>query len=151
MAQEQLSPGLKALLQRENLPPVTLPQVKHFQFVLIIADDRNPGEVPGMIREILQILVQQHACISDITSSLIVALLGVPFPENNSADARRALVDALLRESGNRIRIIHGECDGVVGMLGGPERWTYGAVIPGFSEILKKLLETRLGAAVEIS
>jgi hypothetical protein len=35
-------------------------------------------------------------------------------------------------------------------MFGGHGRWTYGAVIPGFSEILKKLLEAKFGTAVEI-
>jgi hypothetical protein len=36
-------------------------------------------------------------------------------------------------------------------MFGSHERWTYGAVIPGFSGILKKLIETKFGTDVEIS
>jgi hypothetical protein len=36
-------------------------------------------------------------------------------------------------------------------MFGGPERQAYGAVIPGFSGVLKTLLETAFGTAVEIS
>jgi hypothetical protein len=96
-------------------------------------------------------LIEHHANIPNITSSLFIALLGVPFPEGNSAEARRGLVEVLLRESGDRIRVVHGECDGAVGTFGGGGRWTYGAVIPGFSEILKKLLETKFGTAAEIS
>lgn len=104
-----------------------------------------------MVGKILDIFVQHHSNVSHITSSLFVALLGVPFPEYNSAEARRELVAALLRENGDRIRIVHGQCDGAVGTFGGPKRWTYGAVISGFSGILKKLIETNFGTAVEIS
>jgi hypothetical protein len=103
-----------------------------------------------MIGKIVHIFIEHHATVSDITSSLVVALLGVPFPETNSAEARRELVDALLRENGNRIRIVHGKCDGAVGNFGGPERWTYGAVIPGFSRISKKLVEAKFGAAADV-
>jgi len=104
-----------------------------------------------MTSKITRTLIQHHSTVTHITSSLVVALLGVPFPEGNSADARRELVDALLRENGDRIRIAHGECNGTVGLFGGPERWDYGAVIPGFSAVLKKLLEARFGTAVEIA
>jgi hypothetical protein len=74
----------------------------------------------------------------------------VPLPEGNSPDVRRGLVDTLLRENGERIRIVHGECDGAVGLLGPQKRVTYGEVIPGFSGILKTLLETKVGTAVEV-
>lgn len=35
-------------------------------------------------------------------------------------------------------------------MFGGHGRWTYGALLPGLAGILKKLLETRFGTAVEV-
>jgi hypothetical protein len=139
------------MLQRETGSEIKPPEVKHFQFVVAIADDTNPAEVPAMIGKIVRIFVEHHATVENITSSLFVALLGVPFPEDNSAEARRRLVDALLRENGDRIRIIHGECDGAVGNFGGHGRWTYGVVIPGFSGILKKLVEAESGSAVELA
>jgi len=149
--QAYLSPEEVAKLLRETKPEIKPPEVKHFQFVVILADDTNPQEVPAIISTVMGTFVHHHANVSNITSSLFVALLGVPFPEGNSPDARRELVDALLRENGDRIRIVHGECDGAFGTFGGHGRWTFGAVIPGFSGILKKLLETKFGAAVETS
>jgi hypothetical protein len=151
MPQEHLSPEVIAMLQRETGSEIKPPEVKHFQYVVVIADDTYPEDVPATISKIVDMIVQRRATVSDITSSLVVGLLGVPFPEDNSAEARRGLVDALLREIGNRIRIVHGECDGAVGNFGGPERWAYGAVIPGFSRILKKLVEAEFGTAVESS
>jgi hypothetical protein len=146
---EHLSPELIKLIS-EKRSEIRPPEVRHFQFVVAIADDTNPKEVPAMIGTIMQVFVEHDASVSHITSSVFVALLGAPFPEDNSVAARRGLVDALLRESGNRIRIVHGECDGAVGNFGGPKRWTYGAVIPGFSRILKQLVETKFGTAVEV-
>ena len=95
-------------------------------------------------------LVEHRANVSNVTPLLFVAQLGVPFPEGNSAKARRRLVDALLRENGDRIRIAYGECDGAFGMFGGHGRRTYGALLPGLAGNFEKLLETRFGTAVEV-
>lgn len=149
--QAYVSPQRVAKLIREADPEIRPPETKHFQFVVALADDANPQEVPAIITKIMGTLGKHRATVSTITSSLFAAILGVPFLEGNSAEARRELVDALLRENGDRIRIVHGECDGAFGTLGGHGRWTYGAVIPGFSAILKKLLETKFGTAVENS
>jgi hypothetical protein len=149
--QKYVSTETIARLLRETDSGIKPPEVKHFQFVVILADDTNPQELPSMISNVMSTLVQHRANITNITSSLFVALLGVPFPENNSAQARRELVDALLRENGNRIRVVHGECDGPFGMFGGGGRLSYGGLIPGFSAALKKLLHAEFGTAVEIA
>jgi hypothetical protein len=75
----------------------------------------------------------------------------VTFPGQSSALALRALVDALLRENGNRIRIIQEESDGGVGNFGGAQRWTYGTVIRWFCGLLQKLVETGACAAIKIA
>jgi hypothetical protein len=126
------------------------PESKHFQFVAVLADDTNPENVPATIGSVLETFLHHRATVTSLSSSLAVALLGVPFPEGNSAEARRAVVAALRQKNGDRVRIAHGECDGIVGMLGGPARWSYGAVIPGFSDILKRLLDSKFGTALEL-
>jgi len=146
-----VSPEVIEKLMSEKASAITSPEAKHFQYVVAMADDTNPDEVPAMIGKIVQVLVENHATVTNIMSSLVVALLGVPFPAGNSAGARMELVEALLRKNGDRIRIVHGECDGAVGNFGGPKRWSYGAMIPGFSAILQRLIETKFGVAVEIS
>jgi len=139
-----------ARLLRDSKAEVSAAEVKHIQYVVILADDTNPQDVPTMLGKIVGTLLQHHSTVMDITCSLVVGVLGVPFLEGNSAEARRALVAALLQENGDRIRIAHGECNALVGMFGGPIRSTYGAMIPAFSEILKKLLAAPLGTALEI-
>jgi hypothetical protein len=139
-----------ANLQGETQLSVGKIEARHFQFVAILVDERNSEEVSATIGTVVRTLLQHEAMLSSVTSSLIVGLLGVPFPKGDSPEARRGLVEALLRENGDRIRIAHGQCDGAVGLLGTKERCTYGEIIPGFSGILKKLLDTKFGAAVDL-
>jgi hypothetical protein len=49
MLREHLSPEVIEMLQRETGSEIKPPQVKHFQFVVAIADDANPEEVPAMM------------------------------------------------------------------------------------------------------
>jgi hypothetical protein len=148
--EEYISPEVIAKLLRETKDEIRPPEIKHFQFVVILADDTFPQKAPAIIGSVTNTLVNHRANFSNATPSLFVALLGVPFLEGNSAEARRGLVGALLRENGDQIRIVHGECDGAVGMFGGHRRLTYGALLPGLVGILNKLLETKFGTAVEV-
>ena len=147
---EPISPGVIAKLLTET-PKTRPPEARHFQFVVILADDTNPREVPPIISRVVDTLVDHRATVLGIVSSLVVAVLGVPFPDGNSPEKRRELIQTLLHEYEIRIRMAHGECDAPVGVFGGRKRMTYDALIPGFSDILKKLLEAKFGSAIEIS
>jgi hypothetical protein len=139
---------IRKLLRSSEIRP---PEVKHVQFVVILGDDTtNPQQVSAMLGRVIDTLIQHHATVTSVLPSLLVGLLGAPFSEGNSAEARQKLISALLREHGEQIRVVHGECNAPVGNFGPPTRYAYGALIPGFSGILKKLIETKFGAAVEI-
>jgi hypothetical protein len=146
-----LSPEVIEKLLRETKSEPGPLEVKHFQFVVILVDETDSREIPAIIVKVLGTLIEKQMLLSNITSSLLIGTLGVPFPEGNSPEVRREIVGALLRENCERIRVAHGECDGAFGTYGGHGRWTYGPVIPGFSAILEKLLETKFGTAVEIA
>jgi hypothetical protein len=149
--QEFVGPELLSKLRQGAELQVGKIEAKHFQFVIILIDDAKAEEVPAIISKVVSMLLQHGAILSNITSSLLVGLLGVPFPKGDSPEVRLRLVDALLAENGDRIKIAHGQCTGAFGSLGTEGRWTYGEVIPEFSQILKKLLESQFGTAVEVS
>lgn len=146
---EYVSPERIAQLLREPHLLKKL-ETRHFQFVVILVDDKNPKEIPAANGRVVDTIINHGVTVLTITPSLLVIALGVPFPENDSVEKRRALVDALLREHADRIKLAHGQCEGEVGIMGGQTRFCYGAVIPQFSQILKALLETNFGTAVEI-
>jgi hypothetical protein len=145
-----LSPEAIEKLLRETKSESRPLEIKHFQFVVILVDETDPREIPAIIVKVIGTLIEKQMILSNI-SSLLISTLGVPFPEGNSPEVRREIVSTLLRENGERIRVAHGECEGAFGTYGGHGRWTYGPVIPGFSRVLEKLLETKFGTAVEIS
>jgi len=126
------------------------PETRHFQFIVVHIQDSQPDEIAPVVAKVVDACLRHHAVISNLSASLIVACLGGPFPEFDSAEGRLSLVTALVTEAGNRIRIAHGHCDGLLGNFGSEKRWTYEAVVPGFSGILGQLLGRPFGTAVEI-
>ena len=134
-----------------NNPEHLLPKVKHFQFVVVLLDEANPQEISALVGGVVRTLFEHQATVTTVSLSIVVGLMGVPFPGSDSPEVRRAVVEALLRENGERIRIAHGECDAAVGNFGGPMRFVYDAAIPGFLGILKNLLEAEPGSEVAVS
>ena len=132
-------------------PDIVQPKVRHFQFVVALFDEPDMQAISDLMGGVIRTLCAHNATVTSLSPCYLVGLLGVPFGEGNSAEVRRAVVDALLKENGSRIRIAHGECDGLVGNLGGPYRFTYDAAIPGFLAILKRLLDAKPGSAFEVS
>jgi hypothetical protein len=146
---DYLSPEvIRRLLMR---PDLVQPTVKHFQFVVVLFEEGNPQEISALINEVAGTLFEHKATVTNVSHAFLVGLFGVPFPGADSPEARRAAVESLLRAKGSRIRIAHGECEALVGNLGGPLRYTYDAAIPGFLGILKKLIEAEPGSALEVS
>jgi hypothetical protein len=138
---------IRRLLTR---PDLVEPAVKHFQFVVILLDEPDSRQISTLMSGLVGTLFEHKATVSRLSPSLIVGLFGVPFPDGNWPEARRAAVEGLLKGEDSRIRIAHGECDALVGNLGGPLRFTYDAAIPGFLGILKKLLEAEPASAFEV-
>src|ERR1700723_1056470 len=95
---EYISPEQMEKLMRE-LPQIKPLETRHFQYVMVLADDANARAIPAMVEKIVGLFVEHKATTAPVTSGLVVAVLGVPFPQNNSVAARQKLVDALLRES----------------------------------------------------
>ena len=104
-----LSPEVIEKLLRETKAEISLLEVKHFQFVLTLADDTNPQEVPATLSKITRTLIQHHSTVTDVTSSLVLALLAYPFrkatPRRHAGSlsarcfARTATESALLMEN----------------------------------------------------
>jgi hypothetical protein len=124
---------------------------RHFQFILVHLEEVSTDEIPALIKKVVDGFYRNGATVSDISSSLIVGYFGLPNPKSDLAESRLKLVSDLLAENGSAIRIAHGQCNGLVGSFGTEGRWKYGGIIPNFSEILKKLLESQFGTATEIS
>jgi len=146
-----VSPDVMRLIEKSPSEFLREPELRHFQFVVIVPNDSRAEDIAANLSRVADACLRHRSMISNISASLVVACLGVPFPDADSVEARLTLVNALVAENGDRIRVAHGQCNGVVGNLGSKQRFCYEAVIPGFSEILKQLLNSPNGTVVEVA
>lgn len=123
-------------------------QAQHFQFVVVHIDEARPDEIPQIIGKVFAAFTRHKATLQGLTSSLVVGYFGIPFPEYDKPETRLELVRTILAENGSRVRVAHGQCTGLVGILGSEGRCTWGGIIPGFSEVLKKLFASEFGTEI---
>jgi hypothetical protein len=147
-----VSPEVIRLIEKDPKKFVDIgPRISHFQFVIILLDDSQPDNVPEILSRVADATLRHRSMISNISASIVVACLGVPFPDGDSVEERVRLVNTLVSENGALIRIAHGQCNGKVGNLGCEKRFAYEAVVPGFNAILRRLLDSPSGTVIEVS
>jgi hypothetical protein len=129
--------------------PRKLHSVKTFQFIIVGLEDLSPAEAVNLAQHICEIFESHDAEVSSISSFLVIGNFGVLWSKD-SASARLALVSDLLEKQGHMIRIAHGQCTSVAGILGSRLRLRFEGLIPGFHEIRAQLSQTPFGTAFEV-
>jgi hypothetical protein len=151
--EEYVSPDVMKLIKADTNDtrfPIS-PERRHFQFVVVHFDEIEAEQISAILTNVTEVLLDHGAVISNVSSCLVIAWLGEPFAQYDSVERRLKLVTSLLARNGRHIRLAHGQCNGILGNFGSPRRFSYGVHIPGFSEILRRLLDTPLGRALEIA
>jgi len=148
--EDSISPAALSCLARGSEPLDNSLRKMDFQFVIANVDDSDTESVPRMLEEVTAAFVNKRAMISAVTSSIVIGLYGVPFRDNNSEKIRKDLVAELIVIGNKRIRVIHGQCEGLVGMLGSKGAFRYDGIIPKFSEVLTNLFSAEFGSSVEL-
>jgi hypothetical protein len=137
------------------------PTAQAFHYVVIALDDTDPDAVPSLLDRTATIFLE-HAKgpVPDCTASVVVGYVGVlpifedPLEEGASAydphSVCRRTVEAVLAELGNKVRIGYGSAKGLHGWMPFGTRIEFGGVIPGFSNVLTRVLAAEPGTAVEV-
>jgi hypothetical protein len=150
--ERSVSPGLLRLL--ESGPPKTYfpkdPERKHFQFVIVLIDESKPEEVSALLGKVTEAFFRHGMFLDQIFFSLVTAHAGHPFEHGNNPESRLAVINDIIRENPGRVRIAHGECNGLIGNFGCDKRFSWGALIPNFLDILRKLMDAPRAAVIEI-
>jgi predicted TIM-barrel fold metal-dependent hydrolase len=146
-----LSKDFLKQLEKDPPPYARKPEPKSFQFVILQIDESDPQDFSALLQKIMETCFRHGAYVSTVHMSLFVAHLGPPSDQNNNPESRRILVDDIVRENPNRVRVVHGECTGLIGVFGCELRSVWGPLIPNFSDILRKLLDAPMGTVIEIS
>jgi hypothetical protein len=126
------------------------PEKKHFQFIVIEVDGSEPETVSATLARIYDIFGEHQATYPSIAGGLLISCLGTFYPEMDSPELRTRIVNTVLSRLGDKVRIMHGQCDGIFGIYGSTLRSQYDAIIPGFTEIHDELRQMDYGTAKEV-
>jgi hypothetical protein len=90
--------------------------------------------------------------MADIMCSCVLAIFG--HPNGSDPDKVRLQRDMsasrLVETLGNKVRLIYGDVDGLVGNIGSQKRLSYGPLMPNFHRHLAALIDLEFGQAVRI-
>jgi hypothetical protein len=149
---QYVSPEIIKLIEQDPSKYIDLgPQKKHFQWILVNLEEASLESIPEQASRIVGACLEHRAFLSGVKSSLILAHLGSMFPDDDSCEKRMNLVNALLAENGDHVRVAHGQCYGLVGNIGTPRYMSWDVIIPNFTATVKNLLNTDFGAAIEVA
>jgi hypothetical protein len=125
-------------------------ETKKIEFVLVLVDDTDSKECPSIIRAAVAIIDKYEGMVDSIVGPLIVVLFGAPVAQPGSESKRKALVQAITKAIGEKVSMVHGHSECLVGTVGNESRMSYTALIPGFKEILRRLSGLPYGGVLEI-
>ena len=70
------------------------PEVRHFQFVVVLLDDSQHEDIQANLSRVVDACLRHRSMISNVSASLVVACLGVPFSDGDSVESRLSLVNS---------------------------------------------------------
>ena len=149
--ENQLSPRVIRLIEEgSDQDALAAPVPRHLQFVIAQIENDDPLEARATVGRVIETGFRHNATLFTPSPYLVTLCLGTPTLEYDSAEKRLALVSDLFNENKGAIKIAHGECDALVGNLGGNSgRCIWEPIIPGLNAMLAKLLNEPKGAVVE--
>lgn len=146
-----LSPSMAGELaahpERFRLPR----EAKTVDYIVIQVKDAPAESISAHFERAFPIVVDSGATIEDMTQSIAIATFGaLQIEKPAAAGARQALVERLIAELGDRIRLVHGRTNCLVGSYGSSQRFSFGSLIPNFTAVLSDLLALKFGTAKDL-
>lgn len=139
----------KDLFFLNNPAPLLQSEEKIFQYVLVNVDETKKESTEKLLSKICELGVTNSATIGGFLSSLVVLYYGITQPNSNDLTNKLNLVSEISTQCGKSVRILHGECNGLVGTFGCKDRFFYGALIPNFVSKIMKLIQLPYGNCVQ--
>jgi len=120
-------------------------------FILLHVRDDPAEQAQAHTAHAMDIIMRRGGWC-DMMSSLVLSVFGVPISDDleKSNDQRAKSVARLVTELGANIRLVHGTTEGLIGSYGSPQRFHYGALLPGFAQYVTPLMALEFGQAAEI-
>lgn len=128
----------------------TAPEKKHIQYILTLVEENEYINSNNLVENIINLALHHQATIESITATYISIIINIPLKIENPRENRISLVKELSDKYGNKLAIVHGECECFVGVFGSKSRMNYTALIPDYKSKLKTLASLEYGKIMEI-
>jgi hypothetical protein len=136
------------ILDNPDLDPAP-PSHRTIDFVLLLLNDDDLDGVPAILGQICSLARMHRGYPESLTGPLVFVLFGYPAQDAESATHRAAMVAALGKALGDRVKILHGRGPALVGTVAGKEG-PYGAVMAGYHRLLGELTAMEFGQVREV-
>lgn len=124
-----------------DFPPL---QRKRIGLLLFNVRDSALEEVQPRLALLCGELVRRGYVIMSLTSSIGMATI------DDGTDDLEMTADALVGAMRTTVRIVYGRCECLEGCIGSSSAFTYGAIVPNFSQVLSTLLSAEFGTVTRI-
>ncbi|MCC7048090.1 MAG: hypothetical protein IT562_15365 [Alphaproteobacteria bacterium] len=126
-------------------------EAKTVDYIVFQVEGAPAESVSALFERAFPINLDAGATIEDVTQSIAIATFGaLQIEKPAAAGARQALVERLIAELGDRIRVVHGRATCLVGNYGSSQRFSFGSLIPNFTAVLSDLLALKFGMAKDL-
>lgn len=145
-----VSPELvEQMLNEPSETPV--PDEVLIEYVIVLLREADVAKLSEIIGGVVEIGIDHNATIGSIISTMITLQFGCPYEDYEQRRSRVELVDDLMEQMGDKIKIVHGMCiRGYCGLWGSKSKMSFGALVPGFDRALEALCATKYGEAKEL-
>lgn len=149
--EQYLAPEMAEMLAKHPERLGLHTEEKLVDFIVLQVADRSGAAMGASFERAFHLILDAGATIENVTQSIVIATFGaLPIEKPATSGARQALVQRLIAELGEGIRVVHGSATCLVGNHGPSQRFSFGSLIPNFTAILGGLLALEFGKAKDL-
>jgi hypothetical protein len=130
----RVGPSLYAHIGQESLALVA-----DVDFVLVLVEQKDMADYARTCKQVLDLALAGGALLVANLGGLIHLALDTNTGGDERAGRRRKVVNALSASLGERVRLVHGRCDSLVGTVGNDQRKSW-VIVPGAMALILQML-----------
>lgn len=138
---------------RHNLTTTEVPKLSQatIDFILVKLREQSLADFQVDLDSIITTAKQHQAIIEVIASTMVLITYGATNVCPPSVEKRKQLVNALMEQLREKIAIVEGRQDTLVGAYGNTVRMTFGSILKNWWCLLKELEALEYGTTKEMA
>lgn len=118
---------------------------RNIQYILVGIKDDDVQHLEKTISELCKLAIDNKATIGEMLSSVLVFYFGIFESKQDDLFKRKQLIAEIKKQYGKDVKLIHGECEVVVGTFGTDGFYKFGVLMPNFMDKLSFFSQISIG------